>query len=121
MTEEHTETSQIEVAQQALADAAMGVPMNPSGAAMSAYVNGILQSARVDALVELWWAPPNATWSREEAYNAALLGALHERTKMLIAKGEELKKQIEAQRSKIEVASTMPGSVAAAVRNMTRN
>ena len=99
----------------------MAMPMNPQGAAMSAYVNGILQSARVDALVELWTTEPNATWSRQEAYQVALLGALRQRTEQVKAKTAEAMRQIEENSKRIEVASAMPGSVAEAVRNMTRN
>lgn len=120
-TAQEPKQSALQAAQERLADAAMGIPMNPQGAAMSAYVNGALQSARIDALVELWVSPPNATWSKAEAYEAALLGALSQRAEVLEAKAIEAKEQIEAASRKIEVASAMPGSVAAAVRNMTRN
>ena len=101
----------------------MGLPMNAQGAAMSAYVNGVLQSARIDALVELWSAPPNATWSKAKAYEAALLGALGQRAGDLEARAAAMKEQIAANERRIELASAMPGpgSVVGAVRNMTRN
>lgn len=120
MTEEQAE-SPLQAAQKRLADAALGVPMNPQSASIAAYVNGILQSARVDALVELHITPPNASWSREEAYEATLLRALTDRALTLELKAEEVKRQIAENEKRIEVATTMPGSVAAAVRNMTRN
>lgn len=112
--------SPIQIAQKRLADAAMGVPMNAQGAAMSAYVNGVLQAARIDALQDLWMNPPNATWSKEEAYSASLLRALGERAEALEAKAVEMKAQLAARESKIEVASAMPGSAAEAVRRLSR-
>lgn len=40
-------------AKQALIDQLLKVPMNPTQAAISAYANGVLQSARISALVDL--------------------------------------------------------------------
>ena len=99
MDDKPVEDSPIQIAQKRLADAAMGLPMNAQGAAMSAYVNGVLQSARIDALVELWSAPPNATWSKAEAYEAALLGALGQRAGDLEARAAAMKEQIAAKTS----------------------
>lgn len=75
-------------AQKRLYEAAMKQPgLNQASFGISAYINGILQSARVDALIELYLNPPNATWSPQEALDAALLRALN-------AKADQLEKQI---------------------------
>lgn len=75
-------------AQKRLYEAAMKQPgLNQASFGISAYINGVLQSARVDALIELYLNPPNATWSPQEALDAALLRALN-------AKADQLEKQI---------------------------
>lgn len=86
MSESTSPPSLLEQAQQRLANAALKQPMHPAGAAISAYVNGMLQSARIDALVDVLANPPNTTWSMAEAIDAAIVRAL-------TRKAEELETQ----------------------------
>lgn len=75
-------------AQKRLYEAAMKQPgLNQASFGISAYINSILQSARVDALIELYLNPPNGTWTAQEAVDAAILRALK-------AKAEQLEQQI---------------------------
>ncbi len=88
-------TSDIQTAQQRLAAAALKQPtLNPTSFGVSAYVNGILQSCRIDALVDLYLNPPNETWTRQEALDAALVRALNAKADLL-----------EAEASRIQVAA----------------
>lgn len=93
--------AEIMQAQLELRNIAMGQNMNSSQAGISAYVNSLLASCRLDALTELFVSPPNATWTREQALDAAILRALRYRAASMSA-------QIEAERSRIQVAT--PGS-----------
>lgn len=73
-----TDETPLQNAQNRVAKAALAQPMNPHQATIGSYINGILQSARITALTELWLNPPNDTWTRQEALNAAILKALNE-------------------------------------------
>lgn len=76
----------LEEAQRKLAKAAMKQPgNNPLSFAISAYVNGLLMSCRVDALVDLYLNPPNDTWTKQEAFDAAVLRAVLAKTEQLEA------------------------------------
>lgn len=81
--------SDLATVQKRLYEAAMKQPgLNQASFGISAYINGVLQSARTDALVDLYLNPPNATWSPQEAWDAALLRAL-------TAKAEQLEANIQ--------------------------
>jgi hypothetical protein len=87
-----------------LRDAVLKVPMTPAQAGISAYLNSILASARLDALVEFLTSPPNATWTAAQAIDAGVIRALR-------AKAEVF----EAQVSRIQVASgALPSIIAKA-------
>lgn len=79
------EPTPLQAAQERLAKACTAMPMNPAGAAISAYVNGTLASARIDALTDLFVNPPNASWDRQEALDAALIRHLNRRAEQLEA------------------------------------
>lgn len=98
MTNGHAEPTPLELAQQRLAKACTAMPMNPVGAAISAYVNSTLASARLDALSELFVNPPNATWDRQEALDAALARHLNRRA-------EQLESEAAKAHSALQVAS----------------
>jgi hypothetical protein len=78
-------TNEMQAAQERLVKAAQVQMLqgNPAQIAMSAYLNGILQSCRVDALVKLHVEPPNESWTPLEALNAAYLRAMTEKAEML--------------------------------------
>lgn len=81
--------SELQTAQKRLYEAAMKQPgLNQASFGISAYINGILQSARTDALTDLYLNPPNETWTKQEALDAAILRAL-------TAKAEQLESQIQ--------------------------
>lgn len=81
----------LEEAQRKLAKAAMKQPgNNPLSFAISAYVNGLLMSCRVDALVDLYLNPPNDTWSKQEAFDAAVLRAVFAKTEQLEANAQAI-------------------------------
>lgn len=92
-----TEETPLQAAQNRLAKAALLQPMNPNQAAISAYINSILQTCRLDALTELWLAPPNSTWTPQEALDAAILRAV-------IARAEALESVANA----VQIASASP-------------
>lgn len=96
------EESALERAQRRLAQAALTQPMNPASAAISAYVNGMLQSARVDALTDVIANPPNGSWTMQEAIDAAVI-------QHLTKKAEEL----EAQALRMKLAQPAPASIIA--------
>ena len=73
----------LQAAQKRLTQACLQQPLSPQGAAISAYINTTILSARVDALQELWLNPPNGTWTPEEALEAAI-------TRRLLTKAEQL-------------------------------
>ena len=79
------EPTPLQAAQERLAKACTAMPMNPMGAAISAYVSGALASARIDALTDLFLNPPNATWDRQEALDAAIVRHLTRRAEQLEA------------------------------------
>lgn len=81
----HPPQTPLEAAQQRLAHACTAMPMNPVGAAISAYVNSTLASARIDALCDLWVNPPNGSYDRQEAMDAALVRHLNRRAEQLEA------------------------------------
>lgn len=94
----------MEAAQKRLASAAMKQPgNNPLSFAISAYVNGLLMSCRVDALADLYLNPPNETWNKQEAFDAAVLRAL-------TAKAD----QLEANTQTIAIASPADRTIVAA-------
>lgn len=62
--------------QQELIELAKQQPYNPNGAALSAYLNSMLQSCRIDALQTLWLAPPPDDLPKQEALRSALIEAL---------------------------------------------
>lgn len=68
----------MESAQQRLAQAALKQPMHPGGAAISAYLNGMLQSARIDALIEVMVDLPNGN-QMQEAIDAAIVRHLNKK------------------------------------------
>ena len=96
-----TTEEEIHAAQVRLKDAALAQPMSPQGASISAYLNTILVSCRIDALIDLWLHPPNASWTKEEALDAAML-------KALTSRAEALESAAAAARSAIQVASSLP-------------
>ena len=87
----------LEAAQQRLAQACMQLPMQPLAAGISAFVNSMILSARVDAIVELLKEPPNATWTFQDALDAALARHCNQRA-------EQLETQAKEAASKIQVA-----------------
>lgn len=72
------------------------VPMDPMQTGFAAYINGVLQSARVDALVDLYLHPPNATWTADEALQAAFIKAMN-----------NISDALEANNRKIQVAGSV--------------
>lgn len=97
MTTTTAEETSLQTAQNRVAKAALMQPMNPNQAAISAYVNTILQSCRLDALTELWLNPPNGSWTPTEALEDAIVRALNKKAEML-----------ESAVSGIQVAQTTP-------------
>jgi hypothetical protein len=73
----------LQSAQDRLAKAAMQQPMTPNGAAISAYVNGIMASAKMGALlqmvIELFDDEAEAT----ARFNALLVAALNAKAQVL--------------------------------------
>lgn len=67
---------QLRAAQERVCKAILRQPMNPMGAIIAAYTNAVLNSARVDALVNVYLNPPESPASRQVAYEAYLLAAL---------------------------------------------
>lgn len=73
-------------AQKSLAQAAMKQPGDPVSFGISAYVNGLLVSCRVDALVDLYLNPPTGeSCTKQEAFDAAVLRAVKAKTEQLEA------------------------------------
>lgn len=72
-------------AQKRLTEACLKQPLSPQGAAISAYINTTLLTARLDALQELWLNPPNGTWTHEEALEAAIVRRLTSKADQLEA------------------------------------
>lgn len=83
-----SELTPLQLLQQRVAQAALAQNMNPQGAALSAYVNGILQTARLNALQEILVNPPNATWSMQEAIDAAVARHLTQTAEALEAQAQ---------------------------------
>lgn len=83
MTTQAADNTPLQIAQNRVAKAALMQPMNPNQAAISAYVNTILQSCRLDALTELWLNPPNGSWTPQEALEDAIVRALNKKAEML--------------------------------------
>jgi hypothetical protein len=70
--------AELSAAQRRLLEAIKKQPLDPTGAAISAYANSVLQSARVDALAITLLEPQNGSWgSPKEAYESNLVAALN--------------------------------------------
>lgn len=67
----------IQAAQQRLAKAVLQQPMNPQSAAISSYINTVLLSARMDGVVAFLTTDYDASWTKEEALDNAILGSLN--------------------------------------------
>ena len=64
-------------AQQRLAKAVLSQPINnPASLAISSYVNSVLNSARMDGVIAFLTTEYNASWSKEEALDAAVLASV---------------------------------------------
>jgi hypothetical protein len=87
----------LQAAQQRLVKAAMQQRMDPIQAGLSAYINSMLQSVRLSALIEVYLAPQNATWTAQEALDAAILRNL-----------TQLATDLENRASAIHVAQGVP-------------
>jgi hypothetical protein len=88
-------------ARKRLLSALKAQPMDMMQVGFAAYVNGCLQSARVDALTELYLNPPNATFTLDDALQAAFARAMN-----------RMAEAFEAQAPKIRVASGLPSAIA---------
>lgn len=79
--------AEFKTAQQALCTAAMQQMLTPEQAAISAYVNGILQSARLSALIdltlELASEPLTAAWTAQERFDSLQLQYVEHMTRLL--------------------------------------
>lgn len=84
-TQQQPDSTPLQAAQERLAKACISMPMHPMGAAISSYVSGALASARIDALTDLFLDPPNASWNRQEALDAAIVRHLNRRAEQLEA------------------------------------
>lgn len=85
--------SELAEVQKALAQAAMKQPGDPLSFGISAYVNGLLVSCRVDALVDLYLNPSSESCTKQEAFDAAVIRAIKAKTE-----------QLEANTARIQVA-----------------
>lgn len=68
--------TELEAAQQRLAEAVMSLPMNPQGAAISAYVSGTMTTARVSAIENLMVHGFPAKLTSREAMDQAVVKEL---------------------------------------------
>jgi hypothetical protein len=66
------EPTPLQSAQQRLVDLAMKQPMNGT-ALISAFVNGLLQSAKINALTDMVMDDGNATWTKQERLESLLI------------------------------------------------
>lgn len=96
-----SEQSPLQEAQERLSKACLAQPMNPAGAAISAYVNSILCSARLDALIEVTLNPPNASWTKEEALDAAIVRHLNQKAEQLESQALQMQLAAGAQKPAI--------------------
>jgi hypothetical protein len=104
MTDETPEPSALQSAQQRLAHVCMQTFGNPQGAAISAFVNSMLLCARLDAALEVLFGPPaNASWTQQEALEAAIARHMN-------AKADQLDSQV----TKARIMA--PGNGAALIR-----
>lgn len=97
----HDYATAMQAAQQRVAAACMKLPMDPAAAGISGFVNSMLAHARIDAVVELMRTPPNATWTFQDALDAAIARECHKRA-------EQLEEQAREATRKIQVANQLP-------------
>ena len=86
-------------AQERLKKALMSQPIDITQVAAGAYINSALQSARIDALQELFLnpEPENASWSRKEQLEAAIARALNVKSE-----------QVESHAQRVQIAQKTP-------------
>lgn len=74
----------LQEAQARLQRAGMKQPLTAEGAAVSAYVNGLLHSARLSALIEYTLEPnQNATWTPQERFESIFVRELNAKAELL--------------------------------------
>lgn len=97
MINDQPQDSPLQVAHKRLANAAMRQPMDPASAAISAYVNGMLQSARLSALIAFTLEPVlNATWTAEERFESLFIKFLGEASDLLETKAAQAPRLVAA-------------------------
>jgi|HubBroStandDraft_6_1064221.scaffolds.fasta_scaffold972795_1 hypothetical protein len=105
--DEPTDTP-MDVASKRLARVALSQPMNPTSAAVSAYVTAVMTAAKVRALCMLYVEPPNSTWTAQEALDAAITRSMNECS-------EEIEKTVqqarEAAAHKIQLVDSLPANL----------